>query len=85
MKKQKPGEAPPNRVPIFDGRGNMRGHVGKTATSATVARFIGQHGAKLGKKNGRTAWIGPAATPRPQPRRGESANHKSARGPAPAR
>jgi hypothetical protein len=29
----------------------------------TVARFIGLHGAKLGTKDGRTAWIGPKPPP----------------------
>ena len=67
MKDRKPGEAPPNRVPIFDHLGNMRGHVGHTATPATIARFINQHGAKLGKKNGRPAWIGPEPPPPKKP------------------
>lgn len=67
MKDRKPGEAPPHRVPIFDHKGNMRGHVGRRATPATVSRFLGQHGAKLGTKNGRDAWIGPKPPP-PKPR-----------------
>ena len=77
MKKQKPGEAPLNRIPVFDDQGNMRGHVGKRATQATAARLLGKLGAKLGKKDGRVAWIGPSA---PQPRRVESKNHAAARG-----
>jgi hypothetical protein len=50
---------PDNRVPIYDHKGRMRGHVGHKASSATVSRFIGLHGAKLGKKDGRDAWLGP--------------------------
>ena len=50
---------PDHRIPIYDHEGNMRGHVGHKATAATVSRFIGQHGAKLGKKDGRDAWIAP--------------------------
>src|SRR5208282_5742119 len=58
-----PGVLPKHRIPIFDHKGNMRGHVGHKATSLTVARFIGQYGAKLGKKDGRDAWIGPKPPP----------------------
>ena len=61
-----PGMLHPHHIPIFDHRGRMRGHVGPKATAATVARFIGQHGAKLGKKDGKTAWIGPVP-PKPKP------------------
>lgn len=61
----KPGDPPLNRLPIYDHEGNMRGHVGKTATQATVARFIGRHGATLGKKGGRAAWLGPKPPPAP--------------------
>ncbi len=56
-KQRKPGTISPNRIGIYDRRGNLRGHVGRTATQATVARFIGHPNAKLGKVNGRTAWI----------------------------
>lgn len=63
----KPGMPPLNRIPIFDHKGNMRGHVGKTATQATVARFLGRHGAKLGKQEGRAAWIGDVPPPPPKP------------------
>lgn len=63
----KPGDPPLNRLPIYDHEGNMRGHVGKTATQATVARFIGRHGATLGEKNGRKAWLGPKPPPAPPP------------------
>ncbi len=61
-KKAKPGQPPVNRIPVIDHKGNMRGHVGKTATAATVARFTGRYGAKLGKHEGRTAWLGDAPT-----------------------
>ena len=71
----KPGSPPEGRIPIFDHKGNMRGHVGRTATSATVARFIGQHGAKLGKKNGKPAWLGPKPPP-PKPMAAPAAQDK---------
>jgi hypothetical protein len=58
-KQRKPGDAPLHRIPVFDHEGNMRGHVGHTATSATVARIIGRHGATLGKRGNRQAWLGP--------------------------
>src|SRR5271170_4770027 len=58
---------PDHRIPIYDHEGNMRGHVGHKATSATVSRFIHQHGAKLGKKDGRDAWIGPKPPPPKKP------------------
>lgn len=62
-----PGEIPEHRIPIHDHKGNVRGHVGRTATSATVARFLGHHGAKLGMKDGRQAWIGEPPPPPPPP------------------
>ena len=62
-----PGIVPDHRVPIFDHKGRMRGHVGHKATAVTVARFTGQHGSKLGKKDGRTAWISPPPPPPPKP------------------
>ena len=61
-----PGTLHPHHIAIFDHKGRMRGHVGPKATAATVSRFIGQHGAKLGKKDGKTAWIGPVPPP-PKP------------------
>jgi hypothetical protein len=63
----KPGELPEHRIPIFDYHGRRRGHVGYLASGATVARFTGQHGAKIGKKDGRTAWISPPPPPPPKP------------------
>lgn len=55
-----PGTLPDHQIAIYDHRGRMRGRVHAGATSATVARFTGQHGAKLGKVDGRDAWISPA-------------------------
>ena len=62
-----PGTLPDNRIPVYDHKGRMRGQVGPKATSVTVTRFVGQHGAHLGKKDGRTAWIGPKPPPKPKP------------------
>lgn len=53
----KPGELPRNRIPIFNQNGVRKGHVGHRAGPPTVARF-GIRDAKLGKVDGRTAWIG---------------------------
>lgn len=80
---RKAGQPPEGRLAIFDHKGNMRGHVTKAATQATVARFLGRHGAKLGTKDGKQAWIGdkpppplpaplPAPVPAPKP---ESSKH----------
>lgn len=62
-----PGHPPLHRIPIVDHKGNVRGHVGHSATQATVARFLGRHGAKLGTHQGRTAWIGDVPPPPPPP------------------
>lgn len=62
-----PGECPAHRIPIFDHKGNMRGHVGYTASQATVARFLGRHGADLTDKDGRKAWVGHTPPPPPPP------------------
>ncbi len=56
-KPSKPGELPPNRIPVFDADGNRRGHVGFKASAATVARF-GVPDAELTTKDGRAAWCG---------------------------
>jgi hypothetical protein len=56
----KPGIVPDNKVPIFDHLGRMRGRCGLGMSSAGVSRFTGTLNNKLGKKNGRTAWIGAA-------------------------
>ncbi len=50
---------PPSRVPIFK-NDHMVGHGGRKASSATVSRFTGTHDNKLGKKDGRDAWIATA-------------------------
>jgi hypothetical protein len=82
MKPRKVGSVAPNKIPIFDHRGNLRGAVGHKATSVTVSRFTGTPGAKLGRKGNRQAWLGAApladaGAPAQQP---ETANHKAARG-----
>jgi hypothetical protein len=59
MKKQNESAIPETRIPIFDNKGRLHGHVGKKATAVTVGRFNVRN-AKLGKKDGRTAWIGEA-------------------------
>lgn len=56
-KKKKPGQVPEGRIGVFDGKGRMRGHVGPLATANVCNRF-GVSDAKLGKKNGRNAWLG---------------------------
>ena len=62
-----PGTLHPHHIPIFDHKGRHRGHVGPKATAATVARFTGQHGSKLGKVDGKIAWISPPPPPPPKP------------------
>ena len=66
MKDRKPGEVREGKIEIFDHKGRPRGHVGPKATAVTVSRFIGLHGAKLGTKNGKPAWLGPKP-PSPRP------------------
>jgi hypothetical protein len=73
------GEVPPNRIPVIDRHGFVRGHVGKLASAPTAARFTNNPDMKLGEHDGRTSWIEQSASA-PQPRRVETANHKSARG-----
>lgn len=58
-KKRKTGEVPPNKIGVYDASGNLRGHVGPKATSVTATRFTEQHGAVLGEKDGRKAWLTP--------------------------
>ena len=77
MKKLKVGEIPKSRIPVIDDQGRVRGRVGPKATSVTVSRFLGKHGAELKKHDGRLSWVGPSA---PVQRKPETANHKSARG-----
>jgi len=56
---EKPGQIGKGKLGTYDARGRLRGQVGPKATAATVSRFIGEHGAKLGTKNGRPAWLSP--------------------------
>ncbi len=83
MKKREPGTVREGRIPIYDHKGHLRGHVGPHATSVTVARFIGRHGAELGKKDGRQAWIGPKPPP-PKPPKISKANPANTPGASPA-
>lgn len=55
--KRKPGTVPPNRIAIVDRNGAIRGHVGRTATQAIVKRLIGTFDTKLGRHQGKPAWI----------------------------
>jgi hypothetical protein len=55
----KPGTIGAGKLGTYDAKGRLRGQVGPKATAATVSRFIGQHGAKLGTKDGRPAWLAP--------------------------
>jgi hypothetical protein len=60
--KRKPGQVPPGKIAVLDRAGNLRGHVGKLATSVTASRFTGQPGAVLtkGKSKGeRDSWSFP--------------------------
>jgi hypothetical protein len=63
---EKPGTLNEHHIPIYDHKDRMRGHVGPKATEVTVARFTGQHGSKLGKRDGKPAWISPPPPP-PKP------------------
>lgn len=67
-KDRKPGEVREGRIPIYDHKGHMRGHVGPKATSVTVSRFTNMHGSKLTKRDGRDAWVSPAPPPKPKPK-----------------
>ena len=83
-KPDKPGTLPKQHIPIFDHNGHMRGRVGPKATSVTVSRFLGRHGATLGKKDGKDAWIGqeppkpptPKIAPQPKPDPAAAQSHK---------
>jgi hypothetical protein len=59
---------PDHHIPVYDYKGRLRGRVHAHATSVTVARFIGRHGAELKKKDGRDAWVGPKPPPKPKPK-----------------
>jgi hypothetical protein len=81
MKKRKVGEVAANHIPVIDKHGFVRGYVHGKATGATASRFTNNPNMKLGKHEGRQAWIEPDTGARaPLPRQVESANHKSARG-----
>lgn len=61
-KQHKPGEVPPGRIAVLDRAGNIRGHVGPTATGATAARFTNETGAVFTKGKGkgeRDSWSFP--------------------------
>src|SRR5208283_1039808 len=83
-KSDKPGTISEHHIPIYDHNGHMRGRVGPKATSVTVARFLNRHGAKLGKKDGKDAWIGqepptppkPLMPPAPKPTPATAQKHK---------
>jgi hypothetical protein len=53
------GTVSPDRIPIYDRKGNICGNVGPKATAATVSRFHNQPDAVLGTKDGRRAWVLP--------------------------
>ena len=57
-KRVAPGSLDEHHIQIFDHAGNARGHVGPKATAAVVSRFTHTADNRLGKKNGKTAWIG---------------------------
>jgi len=54
-----PGAIPDHQIPIFDENGFMRGRVGPKASSVTVSRFTGKHGARLEQRGGRYEWHQP--------------------------
>ena len=55
---EKPGALPASRIPIYDGQGRRRGHVGYKASEATVTGLFGVADPKLVKRDGRDAWVG---------------------------
>lgn len=86
MKVRKPGTLADNHIAVVDRNGFIRGYVHSKATGATASRFTNNLNMRLGKHEGRMAWLEQDdSAPRPQPRRVESANHKSARGSVRAR
>lgn len=68
MKKQETGVVRKGRIPIYDHKDRLRGHVGPKATEVTVARFTGQHGSTLEKRDGRDVWISPPPPKKPKPK-----------------
>jgi hypothetical protein len=69
----KPGQLPEGKLGVYDHKQNLRGHVGPLATAATASRF-GVHNAKLGKVDGRDAWVG--EKPNLNARPGNGVHHK---------
>jgi hypothetical protein len=57
-KKPEPFNVPASRIPVLDHLHRMRAHVGKSATDATVSRFLGRRGATLQTVHGRKCWVG---------------------------
>lgn len=64
----KQGEVPLHRVPVYDHKMQLRGHVAKSATSIGAARILGTFNAELKSKDGRLAWHGKAPPPNPTPK-----------------
>jgi hypothetical protein len=63
-KQIKPGTLPEGRIAVLDHNGNMRGQVGKLATSLTASRLLGGKHAYLDKTDdGKPCWRGIAARP----------------------
>ena len=83
-KSDPPGKMSEHHLGVYDHNGHLRGRVGPKATSVTVSRFLGRHGAKLGKKDGKDAWIGqeppkppkPMIAPAPKPTPATAQKHK---------
>jgi hypothetical protein len=55
--KQKPGQVPDGRIPIYDSKKRLRGHCGPNLLASGVTRF-GVHNPKLKKVGGKPAWVG---------------------------
>ena len=54
---EKPDTLPPNKLGVFDHRGQRVGVMGRAAGLPTAARFLGHNNARLGKVDNRDAWI----------------------------
>jgi hypothetical protein len=70
-KRPKPHEVAPNRVPIYNHKGNLVGHVGKRATAAILPHFGIRNGGEMvkeGKIDNRPEWHGNAPPPKPKPK-----------------
>jgi hypothetical protein len=55
----KPGAVPKGKVAVYDHNLNRRGHMGKSGSAVTAARF-GVRNATLQKVRGAPAWVGSA-------------------------